>query len=785
MNFDVITVDGFIGKDVRPMSESTRGFFMKDTKQKKDEISVYIEDREFIANTYVMRCFFVMMVVFTVAFILNLAGIFVIDHKLMIRAYIPSVLIYGIIYLSTRFISLSDRRTKYFILFCVVTVLTIMGVFITYHVVLASLLPILYAMLYSSKKTMRYVYCLTVISTFVVVYGGYYFGLCDANMALLTKESLQGHMVDGHFSLIEVNSNPAITLLLFYVVPRCLTYVAFVAVCSSIYRIVNGSLEKLKLTAELEKAKEEAERANRAKSQFLARVSHEIRTPINAVLGMNEMIIRESREEETVQYAKDVKDSSMMLLNIVNDILDSSKIESGMMELLPVKYEMGSLLNDLYNMISLKAKEKGLELIFDISPELPCGYIGDDKRIRQILLNLLTNAVKYTEQGSVKLEMSGRIREEEVVLHCSVIDTGIGIKQEDMEVIQQMYCRVDEQRNRTIEGTGLGLNIVRQLLEMMGSELKIRSEYERGSVFSFELLQPIEDATPLGDFRERIQKSDSVYRSNYTAPEAKVLVVDDYKMNLKVFKGLLKQTEIQVFEAESGKECLKLLETNTFDIIFLDHMMPGLDGIETLHLIKERKLCEGVPVVMLTANSLKGDKEKYLREGFDAFLSKPIMPEKLDRMICRYLPEEMMIKGKTEERRKQEERTVREEQGKEVTLSSVQECLPEIDYQSGLMYCGGDEAFYLELLEAFTRLEVKEALNDCKERGDYRNYEIQVHGFKNNAYSVGAKEIGDCAYELEKLTKEEVPEDITELHDGLMKLYDNVCTRYGKMKTGV
>jgi len=306
--------------------------------------------------------------------------------------------------------------------------------------------------------------------------------------------------------------------------------------------------------------------------------------------------------------------------------------------------------------------------------------------------------------------MEGRLHGDVAVLSCAVIDTGIGIKQEDMEAIQQMYCRVDVQRNRAIEGTGLGLNIVRQFLELMESELKIQSEYGKGSVFSFELSQQVEDKTPLGDFRERIQRADFVYRSNYTAPEARVLVVDDYKMNLKVFKGLLKQTKMQVFEAESGQECLRMLENGTFDVVFLDHMMPGLDGVETFHIMRERKLCEGVPVVMLTANSLKGDKEKYLREGFDGFLSKPIIPEKLDKMLLHYLPKELVhLKGEAEEteEKRQEERyepateQIQEEtagagETKQVTLAGLRERLPDIDYHAGLTFCGGDELFYLE-----------------------------------------------------------------------------------------
>ena len=616
---------------------------MNNIKPKEDEIFAYLENKEFIANTYVMRCFFVLMIVCTSAFLLNITGFFVIEQSLMCKAYIPCLLIYLLVYVVTKCVSLSNRKMKYFILFNVVAVLTIMGVFITYHVVLGALLPFLYAMLYSSKRVMRYVYGLTVASTFIIVYGGYYYGLCDANMTLLTTNTLYSYLSNGTFTLTEVNGNPAITLLLYFVIPRCLIYVAFVAVCSSIYKIVSGSLEKLKLTAELEKAKDEAERANRAKSQFLAKMSHEIRTPINSVIGMNEMILRESAEEETKKYARDVKDSSMMLLNIVNDILDSSKIESGMMELVPVNYEMGGLLNDIYTMISLKARERGLGLEFDIDPMIPCEYIGDDKRIRQILLNLLTNAVKYTERGTVTLRMSCTTSGEEGVLQCMVQDTGIGIKPEDIKEIQQMYRRVDTERNRMVEGTGLGINIVQQFLALMGSELHIQSEYGKGSTFSFELRQQVVNTEPLGNFRERIQKHEEVYRSSYMAPEAKVLVVDDYKMNLKVFRGLLKQTKIQVSEAGSGEECLSLLEKNSYHLIFLDHMMPGMDGIETLHVMRERKLCGDTPVIMLTANSLKGDEEKYIREGFDDFLSKPIMPEKLDEMILKHLPPELVL----------------------------------------------------------------------------------------------------------------------------------------------
>lgn len=623
-------------------------FLWRDDMGKKktstSDVSSYIENSEYAGNKYVLKCFAITMAIYTCAFVLDLLDIFVVDKKVMAGGYIPSLIIFLIVNITCRYISLSNLKTKYFILFSVILVYTIMGVSITYHLVLISILPFLYAMLYSSRKVMYNVYGLTVVSTFIIVYGGYYFGLCDANMALLTKTSLKNTMVDGVFTLTQVNPNPGFTLFLYYIVPRCLIYIAFMFVCTDIFNLVSGTLEKAKLTDALEKAKEDAENANNAKTQFLARMSHEIRTPINTVMGMNELIIRETKEEHTEKYAKDIKDSSAILLNIINEILDSSKIESGKMELVCGNYDIGSIFNDLYNMMSLRAKSKELELVFDINPDMPREYYGDDKRIRQILMNLLTNAIKYTEKGKVTFKVDCTVEGENAVIHCLVKDTGIGIREEDLGKIYDAFYRIDLERNKNIEGTGLGMNIVNQLLKLMGSELKIESEYEKGSEFSFDLVQKIVDEKPLGDFRGSLEKLEGE-KSNvtFTAPLANVLIVDDNKMNRMVFKGLVKKTKIQIEEAENGLECLEILKDKSFDVIFLDHMMPEMDGVETLENIREKKLCENVPIIMLTANAIVGDKEKYLSMGFDDFLSKPIIPEVLDGMLVKYLPKDKII----------------------------------------------------------------------------------------------------------------------------------------------
>ncbi len=759
---------------------------MKTQAKKAENTSSYMEEHEYTANKYVMRCFGVTMLALTVAFVLNIFGVFIIDKQIMMSAYIPYLVIYAVTFAVTRKVPLTSPKTKFFIFFAIILAFTILGSLITYHVVLISFLPFLCATMYSSKRFMWYIYGLTVISTAITVYCGYYFGLCDANMALLTTGTLSEHSVDGQFILTKVNENPPLTLFLFFVLPRCIAYSAFMSICNSIFEILSGSVEKARLTSELEKAKTEAENANQAKTRFLARISHEIRTPINAVMGINQMIIQESSEPEIRQYANDVKDSSYLVLSIINDILDSTKIESGKMELVPVNYEMGSLLNDVYNMTAIRAKEKKLNLIFNISPDIPRGYFGDDKRIRQILLNLLSNGVKYTEKGTVTLNLSYEKIEDNCILHFSIKDTGIGIKTEDIGKIYDEFHRMDLSRNNQVEGTGLGMPIVQNLLKLMDSELCIKSEYEKGSEFSFDIAQKIVNPEPLGDFRSKTVKAseNNGKRTLFTAPEAKVLVVDDSVMNIKVFKGLLKNTKMKIYESASGMKCLDMVKEIKFDMIFLDHMMPEMDGIETLHKMRDDKLCDGVPVIMLTANAISGDREMYISEGFDDFLSKPIIPDKLDEMIIHYLPEKLIetINGEKyvpvvkDEPVMEEIETVTGNSGS--VIEKIKGALPEINTESGLATCVGDEDFYLEIFTDFTELKIKEELVKFMEADDHDNYCIRIHGFKNSAYSVGATALGDLSFEMEKLSREGLPEEIKKMQASLFEQYDRIRTQF-------
>lgn len=758
----------------------------------REEIASYIEDKEYIANTYVMRCLNVTIVVFLITFALNILGIFTIKQHLMMKCFVPIMSIYMLLLVVYKFMSRSDKKMKYILLLGNIIIFTIAGVFITYHVILVPLLGFLYAALYSSKKLLYYVYALTVVSTIITVYCGYFYGLCDANMALLTSDSLQGHVANGQFVFTEVNTNPYVTLMLFFVLPRCLIYAAFGFVCNNLFIIISGSLERAKLTEQLEKAKIEAENANKAKSLFLAKMSHEIRTPVNAVLGMNEMILRESTQDSIKDYATDVKNSSMTLLGIINEILDATKVESGTMEIVDVYYEMGSFLNDIYNMTSIRAKEKGLEFVFDIASDIPTEYYGDEKKIRQVLLNILTNAVKYTNEGSVVLQLKCTKDGEDAILQYSVKDTGIGIKPEDIGKIYDAFRRFDEEKNRNEEGTGLGMTIAGQFLKLMGSELHIESEYEKGSAFTFEIRQKIVNEEPLGDFHKKIivASEDDSYQSDYTAPKARILVVDDNKINIKVFKNLLKETRLQIFEAYSGKECLEILKNETFHLVFLDHMMPEMDGVETLFAIKEQKLCEKTPIIMLTANAIVGEKEKYIKVGFDGFISKPIIPKKLDDTILNYLPGELVLKKENIETVAQETscqndtpnaKNTKVDMSNENVIEKIKSSLTEIDISMGLATCSGDEDFYMELLNDFVSLPIKQELLRYMQEEDYKNYCIRVHGFKNNAYSVGAKKLGDLAYEMEKITKEWMPERLQQLakmQEELFEQYERICRMF-------
>ncbi len=504
-------------------------------------------------------------------------------------------------------------------------------------------------------------------------------------------------------------------------------------------------------------ARQDALAANEAKGKFLAQMSHEIRTPINAVLGMDEMILRESKEQNVREYAMDIYTAGQSLLSLINDILDFSKIDSGKMEIVPVVYDLSSLIHDLVNMISQRAADKALQLEVEVDHEIPSRLFGDDVRIRQILINLLTNAVKYTHEGTVWLRVAGRVVNDIVVIRFIVEDTGIGIKAEDLPKLSAEFERIEEDRNRNIEGTGLGMSITIQLLTLLGSKLHVESEYGKGSKFYFELEQKIIEDTPIGDFGSKIQQiaENFSYTSKICAPEAKILVVDDNAVNRKVLRNLLKETQIQVTEAAGGAECLHLVQESHYDLIFLDHMMPEMDGVETLHRIKALSTfpCEDTPIVVLTANAVSGAKEAYLSEGFDDFLSKPIMPDKLETMIQTMLPEKL-LQSVTKSTQKLSQQTADNEMHLE-DLPVVE----GLDWNYAWLHLPDMELLAYTVKAFYDQIDTAA---DCLERAygqisnidQLESYRIQVHAMKSLAATIGILPLSGVARVLESAAKD-------------------------------
>lgn len=542
-------------------------------------------------------------------------------------------------------------------------------------------------------------------------------------------------------------------------------------ICASAYTIQSAF--------HIEKDKQAAEMANAAKGRFLAHMSHEIRTPINAVLGMDEMILRESRELPVREYALDIQNAGKSLLALINDILDISKIDSGKLEIVPVEYDVSSLIHDTVNMIYQKAVSKELAVEVNVEEKLPSRLRGDDVRIRQVLLNLLNNAVKYTEHGSVTLSVTGEKKEQKVLLHFEVKDTGVGIKEEDKPKLFEEFQRIEESRHRNIEGTGLGMSITLQLLKLMGSHLEVTSTYGEGSDFFFDLEQDIIDETPVGKLSERIKQQEQqyVYETAFIAPEADILVVDDNAVNRKVFRSLLKDTRMRIDEADSGEECLKKVVNKKYDLIFLDHMMPGMDGIETLHAFPEQEgnVNLDTPVIALTANAVNGAKEMFLQNGFNDFFPKPIIYEKLEKLLRKYLPQNKIIEGTVT----QSEEQISKETEETTQIQQRLETVTELNLEYAYLH-NKDPKDLLAVVEDFVQMADADAAaldtfeKNISDGDNLRQYRVKVHAMKTSAAMIGALTVSSIAKLLEYAARDEKPDVIKTMHPIFMEQWKSL-----------
>ena len=517
-----------------------------------------------------------------------------------------------------------------------------------------------------------------------------------------------------------------------------------------------------KYTEEIVALKEYAEAANQSKSSFLANMSHEIRTPMNAILGFNELILQKATDKEIKEYAGDIKIASANLLTLINDILDLSKIEMGKMELTNKNYLLKNLIDETVINVVTMASKKGLEFIMEVEDNLPYELYGDVDHIRNVLINILNNAVKYTQKGFIKFIVRLEAEKDDVAtIRFAVADSGIGIKEEDMPKLFNKFEKFDLKKNSNVEGTGLGLTIVKGYVELMGGTLEVDSIYEMGTTFSVILSQQVVNyEKPENEDAEEGKTSTAAgKRKGFKAPNARVLVTDDNEINLKVISSLLKSYDIRVDTASSGKKAIDMCMNNPYDIVLMDHMMPGMDGVETMQRI--RNLVDDDTyrsvIVAVTANAISGVREMLLAEGFDDYISKPIDINLLEDMLLRFLPQDLIITANTgmnPQMAAMQEKMAKEQLDSLVTKKVEPSDL--IDMDKGIVNCGADKEAYMEVLKIYYESgenRISDFLRYLQDK-DYKNYVIAVHGLKSSSASIGAYTFSEIAKAHEFAGKE-------------------------------
>ena len=597
---------------------------------------------------------------------------------------------------------------------------------------------------------------------------------------------------ESDFTVMVVNSwwniYGNIAILAIFIIILFLICIASVDIL--INRLIHWQQE---VNMQLKQSADTAMAAGKAKSQFLAQMSHEIRTPINVVIGMNEMILRECKDSTIIKYASNAYAASEALLSLINDILDFSKIESGKMELVEETYQLDELIKNLVNMTKSRAEQKNLELKVHVNDNIPNELFGDSVRIRQVVVNFLTNAVKYTQVGSIDFSVDFEGSADEINLIFSIKDTGIGIREEDKKKLFKDFERFDSKRNKNIEGTGLGLAITSKLVKMMKGQIEVESVYGEGSTFTVMLPQKVMGNEVVGSFEEKfksIKTKKEAYKVSFVAPDAKILVVDDNEMNLLVATSLLKATKIQVDTAMSGMSALKKLAKKKYDLVFLDQMMPSLDGIQTLKLAKEMEenKSQEAPIIALTANAISGAKEMFLSEGFNDYLAKPINAAELEKMLMEYLPVDKLQAPPKQEPENSSQESSSAQESQNSTQPSEAPKFSYLNTELGLQYSAGMDDMYRNVLEMFCKLkdDKQTKMNKALESEDWNNYTTLVHALKSTSLSIGGEKCSNLAKELEtagkilssatssELDKHEAENYIKAHHAEAMELYDKL-----------
>lgn len=513
--------------------------------------------------------------------------------------------------------------------------------------------------------------------------------------------------------------------------------------------IVTDLTERMKTMQELEEAIKTADAANRAKSIFLANMSHEIRTPMNVIVGFSELLIKMQISQEARERVQDIKDSSENLLAIINDLLDISKIESGKMELVCTEYYTASLFKDVYLIINAQAKRKGLNFKLVVAPDMPSRFYGDKIRIRGVLINLLNNAVKYTNEGTVTLEASVLdVIGKTARIQFKVADTGIGIREEEQDRLFESFSQVDRKVHQGVEGTGLGLAIVKGYVTLMNGDVAVDSEYGVGSVFTAYIEQEIVDALPMDSFvDEKDRRPDDFELGSMKISGVRVLVVDDNQINLKVASSTLGYYGLDVDVASSGHEAIDLCKMHQYQLVFMDQMMPEMDGVEAMKRIRELDTYYAyggkAKIIVLTANAVAGARQQLMETGFDEYLGKPMNFKQLERLFVRFIPKEQISIG--------EEEVQGGESDEQRELEELGVMIPAADVRQGITFCGGRLTDYLAILRVTYRNGEKtlKELEELQRNADYENYTIKIHGVKSTSLSIGAKFVSEMAKEQE------------------------------------